>query len=115
MKNVYLPIDDLSSVACFVITNQDTIRAYYQTPRQNSTANYVDFYVNSHYLRTSGTQTWGNTSNLPTCVDRSIFTNDIVYSNEFPDGLFIFCVLFFFCIYFPYRLVRRMLGRWLVV
>lgn len=115
MHNIYLPVDNINNYQCYVIQNGDVIRAYVTTPRNNSSSNYTDFYINSHYIQTNGTQTWGNTSSLPSCINSSIITNEIVYSNDFLGGLFIFCILFFFIIYFPYRIMRRILGRWLVI
>lgn len=115
MDNIYLPVNSVNDYQCYVVQNSDTIRAYVNFPARNSSSNYVDFYINSHYLQTTGTQTWGNTSNLPVCISTSSITNDIVYSNDFLGGLIMFSIFFFFIVYFPYRLFRRIFGRWLVI
>lgn len=96
VKHIFLPIDNIGSYQCYVVQDKDTIRAYVNTPRHNSTSNYTDFYINSRYLQRTGSQTWGNTSSLPTCLNSSIVTNDFIYSNDVADVLFV--VLFFLLI-----------------
>ena len=41
------------------VYDKETIRAYVQQPQLDSSSQYVDFYINSHYLQKTGTQTWG--------------------------------------------------------
>lgn len=112
MSKIYLPINNVSDYECYVVLDKDTIRAYNNTPRLNSSSNYDDFYVNSHYLIKNGSQTWGNYATLPTCISSSMITTDYVYRNDFSD---ICIILFFiiFIIYIPIRIISRIFGRWL--
>ena len=54
MTNIYLPIDNVSDFACYSVYDKDTIRAYYTQPHIDSSSEYVDFFVNSHYLQKTG-------------------------------------------------------------
>lgn len=114
MHNVYLPIDNVSQFQCYVVQNSDTVRAYYNTPAHNSSSNYVDFYVNSHYLTSTGSQTWGNTSQLPNCNLNGNITTNYWYSNDFPNALFIFMFIVIF-IFVILHILFKPLGRWLHV
>ena len=107
MNNIYLPIDDLSSYSCYIVNDKDTIRAYKNTPVVNSTIDYDDYFVNSHYLMKSGQQIFGQYSSIPVCLDSSILTNDIYYRNDMPDILLMFLILCIFCFYIPFKIVVR--------
>lgn len=98
---------------CFVVQDANTIRAYNSVPAHNSSSSYTDYYVNSHYMNKSGTQTWGNTSTLPTCLGNGEVTNNVYYRNDFADIMIIFFLLLIICFYFPYRIISRSFGRWL--
>lgn len=106
---IYLPS---TNYQCYVVQDSNTIRAYETTPRANSSSNYTDYYVNSHYMFRNGTQTWGNITNLPTCSGAT-FTTNIWYRNDMPQILTMFFILLLVCFYFPYRIISRMFGRWL--
>ncbi len=116
MKNIYLPIDNFNDFACYSVYDKDTIRAYYTQPQLDSSSNYVDFYINSHYLQKTGTQSWGQwNSSLPFCLSKSSFTNDVYYRNDFDSVLIIFLILFIFIIVLPYKIMSRAFGRWLKI
>lgn len=106
---IYLPS---TNYACYVVQDANTIRAYNNQPRQNSTSAYTDYYINSHYIYRNGTQTWGNTSNLPTCMGAT-FTTNVFYRNDMGDILLMFIIISLVCFYFPYRIIARAFGRWL--
>lgn len=112
MSKIYLPLTNVSDYQCYVVQDKDTIRAYSQRPQLNSTVNYDDFYVNSHYLKRNGSQTFGQYYNLPTCLSSSMITTDYLYSNDLP---FVCIELFFilFILYIPIKICSRMFGRWL--
>lgn len=102
-----------TNYACYVTTNNgNTIRAYETMPRQNGTSNYTDYYVNSHYLYTNGSQTFSNYTSLPTCMGE-IFTTNVFYRNDLDSILIIFFIILLVCFYFPYRVISRLFGRWL--
>lgn len=114
MNNVYLPISSVNDYSCYVVQNSTTIRAYTNMPRANSSSSYTDFFTDNHYLQMNGTQTWGNTTSLPSCNLNGHITNNYWYSNEFPGALFIFiCICFF--IYLILKILFIPLGRWLHV
>lgn len=114
MENVYLPIDDLSSNRCYTFINSNTIRVY-KDPFVLGNNNYTDYFIKSHYLEQSGVQEFTSTSEYPTCIDTSSFTNKIEYRFDFPIILFTAFLLFVITFIFPYLVFRRLFGRWLKV
>lgn len=116
MNNIYLPIDSVSDFACYSVYDKDTIRAYHTQPQVDSSSEYVDFYINSHYLEKTGTQTWGQwQSYLPTCLPSNAITNDVYYRTDLDSILIIFIILFIFVIVLPYKVMSRAFGRWLKI
>lgn len=112
MEHIYLPIEDVSDFKCYSIYNSDTIRAYKTVPQVNSTSDYVDFYINSHYLEREGSQTWGTyPNNLPACISSTAITNDYLYRNDLFDILGSFIILAVFCIYFPICLFAKIFKK----
>lgn len=115
MENIYLPIDNISDFKCYVVQDKDTIRAYSKKPAYNSSSDYIDFFINSHYLEKTGTQTWGQSSyyDLPICLPKEIITNDIYYRTDLVDCLIIFSLLALIMFWVPlkltyFRLFRRL-------
>lgn len=106
---IYVP--DLENYKCFVVRDETTIRAYKEIPRRDSDVNYRDYFYNSNYLYQDGTQSFGNYSTLPVCLDNSVLTNDFYYRNDLPDILFIFFIFSIFCIYIPLKLFMRLFRR----
>ena len=112
MDNIYLPIENVNDFACYSIYDKDTIRAYYTKPALDSSSNYVDFYINSHYLQKTGTQSWGQwNSSLPTCLSSDLITTDYYYRNDFPDILLIFIIFAIVGIYLPFKLISRIFRK----
>lgn len=113
MNNVYLPIDNLSDFACYSVRDKDTIRAYYTKPSVNSNSDYVDFYINSHYLEKTGNESWGQWSTyLPVCLPTNSITNSIEYRVDFFESICLFLILIFLLFWLPlkltfFRLFRR--------
>ena len=116
MNNLYLPIENVSDFKCYSVLDRETIRAYVQQPQLDSSSQYVDFFINSHYLQKTGTQSFGNwNSSLPVCLDSNTITNEVYYRNDFDSILIIFLVLFIFIIVLPYKIMSRAFGRWLKI
>ena len=112
MNNIYLPIDNVSDFACYSIYDKDTVRAYYTKPTLDSSSEYVDFYINSHYLQKTGIQSWGQwNSSLPICLSSDSITTDYYYRNDFPDILLIFIIIAVFGIYLPFKLFSRIFRK----
>lgn len=108
MSKIYLPIDNFNEYACYTIYDKDTIRAYKTIPQANSSSNYKDYFINSHYLERDGLQQWGNyNTNLPVCFDKGNLTNEYMYRNDIMDILVVF-VLIILIIYIPINnLIKR--------
>lgn len=105
VEHVYLPIDNVSDFACYSVYDKDTIRAYYTKPAINSSSDYVDFYINSHYLEKNGSQSWGQWSTtLPTCLSETSITNEIEYRTDFFQSLGLFVLLLFVLFWLPLKL-----------
>ena len=114
MKNIYLPVDSVSDFACYSVLDKDTIRAYVNMPQLNTSSNYVDFYINSHYLEKEGTQTWGSyTQYLPICISSSAITTDFYYRNDMSQILVIFIILSIFIFLIPIKIFGRLFRRFL--
>lgn len=112
MKNIYLPIENINEFACYSVLDKDTIRAYRTQPQIESSSEYVDFYINSHYLQKTGTQSWGQwSSNLPICTSKDLFTNNYYYRNDFASSLFIFTIFAIFGIMIPIKIFVRLFRR----
>lgn len=112
MEHIYLPIENVSDFKCYYIYNSDTIRAYKKVPQVNSTSDYVDFYINSHYLEKEGSQTWGSYHEyLPTCLATTAITNNYLYRNDLFDILGCFIILAIFCVYFPICLFSKLFKK----
>lgn len=112
MKNIYLPIENINDFACYSVIDKDTIRAYRTQPQIESSSEYVDFYINSHYLQKTGTQSWGQwSSNLPICTSKDLFTNNYYYRNDFASSLFIFTIFAIFGIMIPIKIFVRLFRR----
>ena len=112
MKNIYLPIDNVNDFACYSVIDKDTIRAYRTQPQIDSSSEYVDFFINSHYLEKTGTQTWGQwSSNLPICTSKDSFTTNYYYRNDFASSLFIFTIFAIFGIMIPIKIFVRLFRR----
>ena len=112
MEHIFLPVEQVSDFACYSIRNGDVIRAYKTMPQINSESDYVDFYINSHYLEVEGTQSWGSyTTNLPVCIANNSITNEVYYRNDFPDILLTFFLLVIICFYVPFKLFMRLFKK----
>lgn len=115
MDNIYLPIDNVNDFACYSIYDKDTVRAYKTQPQLDSSSEYVDFYINSHYLQRTGIQSWGQwNSSLPTCISSDSITTDFYYRNDFPDILLIFIIFAIVGIYLPFKLFSRIFRKGLL-
>lgn len=107
MNNIYLPIEDFSSYSCYIIQDNDTIRAYKQMPVINSNIDYTDYYINSHYIYKNGSQNFGPYSTIPVCLSTDILTNNLYYRNDMPDILLMFLIISIFAFYIPFKIVSR--------
>ena len=99
---IYVP--DLENYECFVIRDENIIRAYQKTPTHNSTIDYRDYFYNSHYVYQDGTQTFSSYSNIPVCLDNTKLTTYYAYRNDFAEIL----IIFFLLVGFVYFIISRL-------
>ena len=69
---IYFP--DLKNYKCFIVQSEGVIRAYEEIPQNNKIINYRDYYINSSYIYRDSSQSFGQYSNLLTCLDNSVLT-----------------------------------------
>ena len=112
---IYVPYENINDYACYSIYDKDTIRAYTTIPSYNTTSNYTDFFINSHYITKTGVQTWSNYSTLPTCTNVDHISNNVFYRNDIFDILGCTFIILLICFYFPYKIISRLFGRWLKI
>lgn len=107
MKKLYLPVDNLADFPCVSVYDKDTIRAYFRKPAYNSNSDYIDFYINSHYLEKKGNQSWGSESyysSLPYCLPTSSLTNDVFYRTDITSSIVLFSLLTLIMFWVPLKL-----------
>lgn len=109
---IYVP-NDTNYDSCYVVRDKDTIRAYSSIPTQNSNVPYKDYYVNSHYMFSYGSQNFSQYSIIPTCESSSNITSNVYYRNDLADILICFFIIVVVCFYFPFKIFSRFFGRWL--
>ena len=101
---IYVP--DLENYKCFVVRDEETIRAYKEIPMEDTEVAYRDYYYNSNYLYSDGTQQFSHFTTVPTCLDSSVLTSAYVYRNDFFEILFIFLGMVGFCWFFISKLIK---------
>lgn len=100
---IYVP--DIENYECFVIQNENVLRAYEEIPRNNQTINYRDYYYNSNYVYRDGIQTFSHYATLPICLSNNDITDDSMYRNDYDSILIIFLIMFLFIVYFPLKIL----------
>lgn len=106
---IYVP--DTENYKCFVVQNEDTIRAYKSIPRNNTTVEYRDYYLHSNYIFKDGQQNFSQYATLPVCLEASVVTNDYFYRNDFDSILICILILSIFVIGIPLKIVSRFFRR----
>lgn len=106
---IYVP--DLENYECYVVQSEGVLRGYEETPQNNTTVDYRDFYINSNYIYKDGSQQFSSYTNLPTCLSASSITNEVYYRNDFDSILIIFLIMSIFCFYIPIKIFSRLFKR----
>lgn len=96
---------------CAVIQNNNTLRVYDYRPTQNSTVNYTDYYYNSHYYYTRGSQNFSQYSVIPQCISNNDITTQVFYRNDFSEILIMFFIITIFTIWLPLRIYSHLFKR----
>lgn len=102
---VYVPTYNNGN--CAVVSNGDTVRVYDRQPQNNQSTNYVDYYVNSHYISNTGSTSYNYGV---TCLASNQITTNWIYRNDLSDILLSF-VLICVIIYFPISLIFKKVFR----
>lgn len=106
---LYVP--NFNNNNCVVVLNSETIRVYEKQPVVNEMVNYIDYYVNSHYMYDTGSYEFSRYQSLPSCVEKNILTTSVEYRNDFSDILLIFLILTIFIVVIPTKIVFRFFRR----
>ena len=106
---IYVP--NYTSNNCVVVRNEQVIRKYETTPTYNSNINYVDYYIHSDYMESTGTQNFSSYSTLPVCTPSSKVTTDVYYRVDMPQILLMFFVICIFAFYIPLKVFVRLIRR----
>lgn len=109
---IYVP-NDTTYNKCYVVQNEDVIRAYDKKPQYNDSYNYRDYYIHSDYIFRDGSGTWSQYSTLPVCLNQSVITNQPYYRLDFVNILIIFFILSFFSFGIPIKIFKRLFRRFL--
>lgn len=105
---IYVPDENYQ---CYVVQNENVIRAYQYIPTQNSTINYRDYYIHSDYIFKDGVQQFGAYTQLPVCLTNDSFTHEIYYRADFDKILIIFIILSIISFYIPIKIFMRLFRR----
>lgn len=107
---LYVPNSD--QFQCITVYNAETIRAYKTVPTANTSSEYTDFFVNSHYMSKTGVQDFNRYIDLPTCLSTENITSDFYYRNDMPDILLMFTIFCLFCFVLPLKIFVRLFRRY---
>lgn len=106
---IYVP--EKENYKCYVVQNEDVIRAYEKVPTNNTTVNYRDYYIKSNYIYKDGYQQFSNYATLPVCLSNDNLTSDFYYRNDLADIFIIFSVLSIVCIILPLKIFFRLFKK----
>ena len=102
---IYLP-DVITSSNCAYVYDKDTIRVYEEVPVVNATIDYVDYFINSHYITRSGSTSFGQWSTIQyNCIDYNNFSTNAIYRNDFPSIMIMAFIFIFVCWFLVSKLV----------
>lgn len=112
MALIYLP-QELNNNNCVTLQNLNNnyIRVYATTPTPNSNVNYIDYFINSHYIERTGTQTFGNYMTNVVCENHNKFTSDFWYRNDLFDIMGVYFIIIFIITYILTRHLKAFRKR----
>lgn len=108
---IYLP--DFNSNNCIVndTLSSGYIRVYEETPRANSTINYIDYFIDYDYIPVYGQREFGNYSYFVNCQPHENYTTSYFYRNDFDSILVIVLIMSIFILYIPLKIILRFFRR----
>lgn len=94
MALIYLP-QELNNNNCVSLQNLNNnfIRVYDSIPVANSSVDYTDFFIDSHYIQRTGVQTFGNFTTNVICENNNNFTTEFWYRNDLLDIMGIYFII----------------------
>lgn len=107
---IFIPQDDTYN-KCYVVQNENVIRAYDTLPSHSASYNYRDYYINSSYIYKDGNGQWSQYSNLPICLAEYVITHDEYYRLDYYKSLIMFFIMSIFCIYLPIKLFSKIFRK----
>lgn len=108
---VYVPYDNKNDYSCYTLYDSNTIRAYKHSPQVSANNEYIDFYINSHYISKMGFQYIETTEELPLCISNENITNDYWYRFDI-SHIVVVVSFFLFFIFLTLKVISRLFGRW---
>ena len=109
---IYVP-NNTTYNKCYVVQNEDVIRAYDTKPRYNTSYTYRDYYIHSDYIYKDGEGSWSQYSTLPICLSDSVVTHEVYYRIDFVNILIILFIMSFFLFGIPIKIFKRLFRRFL--
>lgn len=106
---IYVP--EKENYQCYVVQSEGVIRAYKQVPTYNSNVQYRDYYIQSNYIYRDNTQSFGNYTILPVCLNMNEITSEVYYRNDFDRILVIVFIFSIFAFYIPLKVFLRFFRR----
>ena len=104
---IYLPAE-ISPQNCAYVYDTNTIRVYKTKPTNNTTIEYTDYFINSHYITRTGETTFGNYNTLNyDCLEYTKFSTHVSYRNDFFEILGITFIIVFSLWYISWFLINR--------
>lgn len=115
MAKLYLP-EEINANQCVTVQAEGHIRVYDRRPNGDTINNvtYRDYYIRDNYLISSNTTNFSYYTNL-NCLDNNQFTTDYWYRPDIWQSLLCFFIIGMVALYLPYKIISRMLGRWLKI
>ena len=104
MTKIYLPTEYVNK-SCKVVYD-GYIRVYDNT-NYNS---WNDVYYKYDYYVRQGSSNYSQTNVV--CVNINVYTDDVFYRYDFSSILIMLFIMLIICLYFPYKVVSRILGKW---
>ena len=112
----YLPSEYINSNYTYSINDTYYVVRTNNNCYTNYSRQYCDcynVYPKNDYL-VSGSYSC-DTTNVSAVVSYDNFTSSYWYRSDMPQILLMFLILIIFIVYFPYRIISRLFGRWLKI
>lgn len=115
MSKFYLPNNLINNAYNYQLSNETIIVHTNRNCYTQYNTTYCDCINVSPRLDYLVSNSYSCSNNFTNVIDKSQFTNDYMYSVNFPSSLIIATFLIIFFIYLPYKIISRMFGRWLKI